>query len=228
MAEIWQFLNSGACEPAWNMALDEALLARAFDTEIPILRFYGWTEPAATFGYFQKHVEIEAFTELRPLIRRPTGGGLVPHENDWTYSVAIPPAHAWFSMKAAESYRRVHEWLQRAFAALGVETELAPCCQAEGPGQCFVGAEQFDLLAGGKKLAGAAQRRTKAGLLIQGSIQPNGLEADRCDWERAMRASASGEWGVEWREMQDFAALRAAADRLASEKYSSEVFNRRR
>lgn len=228
MAETWQLLNSGAGESAWNMAVDEALLLRASETEIPVLRFYGWTEPAATFGYFQRHAEIEALSDLRPLIRRPTGGGLVPHENDWTYSVAIPPAHAWFSLKAVESYRRVHEWLQRAFAEVGVETELAPCCQTEGPGQCFVGAEQFDLLIGARKLAGAAQRRTKAGLLIQGSIQPAGLDVDRSDWESALRAVATEDWRVEWREVQDSAALRAVADRLATEKYRSEVFNRRR
>lgn len=228
MAEAWQFLNSGKGNPAWNMAVDESLLASASTAELPILRFYGWTQPAATFGYFQRHAEIETFTDLRPLIRRPTGGGLVPHDDDWTYSVAIPPSHAWFSLKAVESYRRIHEWLRRAFASIGVETELAPCCQKEGPGQCFIGAEQFDLLVGGRKLAGAAQRRTKAGLLIQGSIQPTGLDVARGDWESAMLESASEDWGVEWKDVAELATLKAEADRLASEKYGSQGFNRRR
>ena len=93
-----------------------------------MLRFYGWTEPAATFGYFQKYAEVERATQLRPLIRRPTGGGIVPHDADWTYSLVFPPGHEWHSLKAEESYRRIHDWIQSAFAKLKVETELAPCC----------------------------------------------------------------------------------------------------
>ena len=55
------------------MAFDEALMAGASRLGQPVLRFYGWTEPAATFGYFQKIEEIERATPLRPLVRRPTG-----------------------------------------------------------------------------------------------------------------------------------------------------------
>ncbi len=94
------------------MALDEALLEAAARLGRPVLRFYGWTEPAATFGYFQKYAEVERATLLRPLIRRPTGGGIVPHDADWTYSLVFPPDHEWHSLKAEESYRRVHEWIQ--------------------------------------------------------------------------------------------------------------------
>ena len=108
------------------MALDEALLEAVARLGKPVLRFYGWTEPAATFGYFQKYAEVERATRLRPLVRRPTGGGIVPHDADWTYSLAFPPGHEWHSLKAEESYRRVHEWIQRAFAKLNVATELAP------------------------------------------------------------------------------------------------------
>ena len=121
--------NSGPCPAAFNMALDEALLESVSRLGRPVLRFYGWTEPAATFGYFQKYADVERATLLRPLIRRPTGGGIVPHDADWTYSVAFPPGHEWHSLKAEESYRRVHEWIQSAFAKLDVTTELAPRCK---------------------------------------------------------------------------------------------------
>src|ERR1019366_1754421 len=121
----WLVLNSGKCAAAFNMALDEALLEAMPRLQKPVLRFYGWTEPAATFGYFQKISEVERATHLRPLIRRPTGGGIVPHEADWTYSVVFPPGHEWHSLKAEESYRRIHDWLRLAFAKLDVMTELA-------------------------------------------------------------------------------------------------------
>ena len=115
------------------MALDEALLESMPRLGRPVLRFYGWTEPAATFGYFQKYADVERATHLRPLIRRPTGGGIVPHDADWTYSLVFPPGHEWHSLKAVESYRRVHEWIQSAFVKLGVTTELAPCSQKLQP-----------------------------------------------------------------------------------------------
>ena len=203
----WLLLQSGPGDPALNMALDEALLEAMSRLGRPVLRFYGWTEPAATFGYFQKYADVERATHLRPLIRRPTGGGIVPHDADWTYSLAFPPGHEWHSLKAEASYRRVHEWIQAAFAKLNVETELAPLSKNPPnsrssrreeahskkseignrksemsepphvgctplPGQCFVGHEKFDLLWHGRKIAGAAQRRNKLGLLIQGSVQP--------------------------------------------------------
>ena len=154
----WLLLNSGQCAAAFNMALDEALLAAMPRLQKPVLRFYGWTEPAATFGYFQKFSEVERTVHLRPLIRRPTGGGIVPHDADWTYSAIFPPGHEWHSLKAEESYRRIHDWLRLAFAELKIETEHAPCCKKTLPGQCFVGHEKFDLLWHGKKIAGAADR----------------------------------------------------------------------
>jgi len=102
----WLLLNSGRCDAAFNMALDEALLENVARLDSPVLRFYGWTEPAATFGYFQKYAEVERATLLCPLIRRPTGGGIVPHDADWTYSIAFPPGHEWHSLSAAKKLCR--------------------------------------------------------------------------------------------------------------------------
>src|SRR5262245_62684891 len=120
----WLLLQSGPCPPAFNMAVDEALLEAMPRLQEPVLRFYGWTEAAASVGYFQKYSEVERATLLRPLVRRPTGGGIVPHDADWTYSLAFPEGHAWYLLKAMESYRRVHEWIQAAFAKLNLATEL--------------------------------------------------------------------------------------------------------
>jgi lipoate-protein ligase A len=225
---FWFFLNSGQGDAAFNMALDEALLEFAARIGQPVLRFYGWTEPAATFGYFQKFSEVAAATALRPLIRRPTGGGLVPHDADWTYSFTVPPGHEWHSLKAEASYRRIHDWLRLAFAALKVETELAPCCKKSLPGQCFAGHEKFDLLWRGKKIAGAAQRRNQSGLLIQGSVQPPPLPLKRADFAVAMRGAAEEHFGTAWEDFTPAAALRARAEMLAAEKFSRADYNRKR
>ena len=249
------------------MALDEALLEAMPRLGRPVLRFYGWTEPAATFGYFQKYAEVERTTHLRPLIRRPTGGGIVPHDADWTYSFAFPPGHEWHSLKAEESYRRVHEWIQSAFAKLDVSTKLAPSCkksipsfrssrreeapsQSETrsskskmdqslltsaatsvlPGQCFVGHEKFDLLWNGRKIAGAAQRRNKLGLLIQGSVQSRciGISIARTDWQKAMGEVGRVEFGVAWSNFAPDGTLRERAEFLAKQKYSQPAHNRKR
>lgn len=219
-------LNSGPGDAAFNMALDEALLESVARLGRPLLRFYGWTESAASFGYFQKIAEVEPATLLRPLIRRPTGGGIVPHDADWTYSLAFPPGYEWHALRAEESYRRVHEWIRAAFARLGVEAELAPCCQKSAPGQCFVGHEKHDLLWRGRKIAGAAQRRNRLGLLIQGSVQPPPLALDRADWERAFLEAAAPH--TDWEQFVMDAELLAKAGALESAKYSQSSYNRKR
>jgi lipoate-protein ligase A len=236
---LWLLLNSGACPAAFNMALDEALLESASRLGKPVLRFYGWTEPAATFGYFQRYADVERATLLRPLIRRPTGGGIVPHNADWTYSLAFPPGHEWHSLKAEESYRRIHDWLRLAFAEMKVKTELAPTAfpnpQLPTPNsemaQCFVGHEKSDLLWRGKKIAGAAQRRNKLGLLIQGSVQPPIQKSDvrsqkpeRAHWEEAMRCVGRVEFGIEWSDFKPDRALMELAESLVRQKYSQAEF----
>jgi lipoyl(octanoyl) transferase len=209
------------------MAWDEALLEAAPRLGRPVLRLYGWTEAAATFGYFQKFAEVQRLTKLRPLIRRPTGGGLVPHDADWTYSLAFPHGDPWHQLKAVQSYRRVHEWIQTAFSLSHVATELSPRCHKEFPGQCFIGAEQFDVLWEGRKIAGAAQRRTRDGLLIQGSIQPPpGL--GRSEFEKAFCEAARAQWGVEWRALQVDSALTERVSELVREKYSRKDYHERR
>ena len=223
----WLLLNSGRCAPAENMAWDEALLENVARLGHPVLRFYGWTEPAATFGYFQKFAEVERMTTLRPLIRRPTGGGLVPHDADWTYSVTVPPGNPWYALKAVASYRRMHEWVQEAFAQLSVGVELAPCSRKAAPGQCFAGAEQFDVMAGPRKIAGAAQRRTKDGLLIQGSIQPpSGVVRDA--FEDAFADAARLHLGGDGAFYEPGTAMQRHVQELASQKYGHDGFNRRR
>ncbi|HUA38449.1 MAG TPA: hypothetical protein VMA35_08680 [Candidatus Sulfopaludibacter sp.] len=220
----WLLLNSGKCAPAFNMALDEALLEAMPRLQKPVLRFYGWTEPAATFGYFQKYAEVERITPLRPLIRRPTGGGIVPHDADWTYSLAFPPAHEWHSLKAEESYRRVHEWIQSAFAGLDIITSLAPSGHhVSPPAVCFVGHVKFDLLWQGKKIAGAAQRRNRLGLLIQGSVQPP-VPLARTAWQQAICDAAQAAFGAKWYDFVPDGLLHERAETLVRQKYSQPEF----
>jgi lipoate-protein ligase A len=152
----------------------------------------------------------------------------VPHDADWTYSLAFPPSHAWYSLRAAQSYLAVHQWIHRSFAFLGVRTQLAVSEDKPAPGRCFIGAEKFDLLREGAKIAGAAQRRNRSGLLIQGSIQPGTCKHSREDWEKAMCAPGNLPGDIQFESLAWGDAPASRAKTLAAEKYSRPEYNARR
>jgi len=153
---------------AVNMAIDEALLETA---EVPTIRFYQWDHPALSFGYFGKFSEVSAHSTERDLVRRWTGGGIVFHGNDLTYSLVIPAADTAFSESAMLIYEKIHDALRAALAASGQNVELAAAAVPKISDSCFANAVRADVLSNGRKVAGAAQRRTRRGLLQQGSIQ---------------------------------------------------------
>jgi lipoate-protein ligase A len=223
----WYLFKDHAHSAAGNMATDETLLLSCATLAAPVLRFYSWSEPAASFGYFQRYAEVEQMTALRPLVRRPTGGGLVPHDADWTYSVVFSPGHAWYGLKATDSYERLHQWVQKAFEGCGVAANVALAANKLTPGQCFAGPEQFDVVWQGRKIAGAAQRRTRNGLLIQGSVQPPPT-ASREQWQNAMCDIAGKDWGVRWQAFQMTPELVEKMDKLETAKYRAAEYNRRR
>ena len=177
--------TAGAAE---NMALDFLLLQRYPGPAAPRFRHYEWRGPAFTFGFSQKIAFIRANLpagESIDLCRRPTGGGIVDHRHDWTYMLVLPRGHALYDERAAQSYRVVHECLTAALGALGqpaaVKMQRDPC--ETGPGICFQRAELYDVInpANGAKIAGAAQKRNKHGLLFQGSVEKSSLGS--VDWE---------------------------------------------
>jgi lipoate-protein ligase A len=164
MTSPWRLLLHGTASPARNMAIDEALLREIRE---PVLRLYGWNVPALSLGYFQQAALVP---KGRPFIRRYTGGGLVDHAHDVTYTVVLPRAHAWMELSAPESYCRIHLGVQAALAACGIAGELAPTAGGAESEACFQKPVRFDIVMDREKLSGAAQRRTREGLLHQGSI----------------------------------------------------------
>lgn len=191
--------TAGAAE---NMALDFLLLQR-YPGTAPRFRHYEWRRPAFTFGFGQKIAFVREHLpegETFDLCRRPTGGGIVDHRNDWTYALVLPRSHPLYEERATQSYRVVHECLASALRALGQPTEVKLACDPEGacasasasagpdaagatPGICFQRAELHDVInrETRAKIAGAAQKRNKHGLLFQGSIEKSSVPA--VDWE---------------------------------------------
>ena len=157
---------------ALNMAVDEALLE---DAAAPILRFYRWRQPSLSFGYFGLYAEVADQSNEREIVRRWTGGGIVPHGDDLTYSVIIPASHPFFARSSPEIYAALHDAIRRALDANGVQATLANFAAPKVSENCFANAVRADVMSGGEKIAGAAHRRSRAGLLHQGSIQQGDL-----------------------------------------------------
>jgi len=202
---------------AMNMAIDEALLGLA---PVPSLRFYRWRGPSISFGYFGAYSDVGAEQTGRELVRRWTGGGIVFHGDDLTYSLVLPvdDAAAFHSSRAV--YAEIHTAVQWA---LGTEcgATLVASAAPKISDACFANPVAADVIANGRKIAGAAQRRTRAGLLHQGSILYDALPPHFADAFAAQLC--------ERLEKRSFTPeLLARAEEIAAERYATEAWLRRR
>jgi lipoate-protein ligase A len=216
MTELWDFLHSPAAAAVFNMALDEALLQTAAKRGRPLLRVYAWEKTSVSFGYFQKFPTQLA--ERHDVVRRPTGGGVVYHIDDTTYTVVVPPGHALHAMKTSDAYSALHQAVAAAFQS-PVEIHHAPLRSPQGQYECFQKPVHGDVVADGRKLAGGAQRRTKSGMLHQGSIAAK-LSADQI--KRGFQKALV----IEFEDYELTDAEEALAAKLVREKYATDAWNR--
>ncbi|PYK07989.1 MAG: hypothetical protein DME65_15130 [Verrucomicrobia bacterium] len=158
-----------------NMAVDEALLQYATH---PVIRFYRWRFPALSIGYFGRFADVATYQIERDLVRRWTGGGIVFHGEDLTYSIVIPANNAAFFVTSISVYEEIHRALCAALAETG---QYAVVAHSDDPARlnasvgarraalsdagynCFTTPVRADLLINGRKVAGAAQRRQHPG-----------------------------------------------------------------
>jgi len=178
MESTWRLLQTGKNIAAMNMAIDEALILRQKEDALPTLRFYGWTNPSFSFGYFQKIAEEVNVPKCREqgvgLVRRPTGGGIVIHGWDLTYTVAVPLDNPLIPKNTLESYRIIHECIIEGLRQLSINAEHFSENASSNQklrNICLTNPTKYDVLIDSKKVAGAAQRRKKRSVLLhQGYI----------------------------------------------------------
>jgi lipoate-protein ligase A len=156
------------------MAADHALLESAAQG-VATLRFYAWTEPTLSLGYFQpesaRHIR-EPLAGL-PFVRRPTGGQILVHDHEMTYALALPSGHPWRpeAEKVSAWLGRMHLVIADALRSLGVQTDVSTGSVAErGETLCFLQPVAGDVLIGAHKIAGSAQRRRRGALLQHGAV----------------------------------------------------------
>ena len=227
MAEIWKLWLDDIRDPYLNMAIDELLLIRSGDCAVPVLRIYGWDRPSVSIGFVQAREAAPA--ENYTVVRRPTGGGVVFHDHDLTYTAVIPAGHSICRLDRTESYRVFHDAVQAALRSFGINTDLAdveiPKHVNRAFMQCFTTPTRYDVMGDGRKFAGAAQRRTRDGIPHQGSIDLDASGNDRGKLTEALAEAVSRSFGIEFQEYIADAAFMDAAATLAANKYATENWN---
>lgn len=215
--EILEVVDTEPHGAALNMALDEALLGRLSG---PAIRIYQWQAPAVTIGYFGKSVEAAAKWPEREMARRWTGGGIVLHGEDITFSLLVPTGHPFAAEKPGATYRKIHECVAQWLATTGMAAALADD-RPKVSDECFASPVQHDVLADGQKVSGGAQRRSRLGMLHQGSIQPISAAA------RARRHTLASAFGRSIIPHPLSAEDLQEAKRLVTTKYGSDAWTRR-
>ncbi len=174
-----ELIDTGKGGAIENMRFDSELLGRVLDFENTLLHFYDWSKKSMTYGYFvnpKEHLHIDLVKAMGfTMARRTSGGGILFHGKDLTFSFLVPKTHPLFSTDTLENYRHVNQGVvsalkdllpEQEFSLVENDQEVAPECHRF----CRAKPVRYDVLLRGKKVAGAAQRRTLNGFLHQGSI----------------------------------------------------------
>ena len=179
----FKLLDTGSNIGAYNMAVDEELLARAqAEKTAPVLRLYTWAPPAVSLGRFQKRetaVNAEACKRLGfDVVRRVTGGRAVLHNKELTYSIIARTDDPLFPSTVLGAYKIIATGLLAGLRNLGITAEMVSRGgrhaalvrkDAKDPA-CFSSPSWYELLVHDRKIVGSAQRRLSGAFLQHGSI----------------------------------------------------------
>jgi lipoate-protein ligase A len=244
---VWRLVE---CRPAggeWNMAVDTALIASVAAGGVCCLRFYAWSEPTVSLGYFQEIAARQSHPASTncPLVRRPTGGGAIVHDREITYSFVAPVGHR-LAVQAPAMYQLFHRELVAALAdwdvaAIVGDGPAAPA--AEEPFLCFQRRAAGDVLVSGWKIAGSAQRRRRGAVLQHGSVllsrspaapelpglvELSGRRIETGDLIQAWRDRLSGQCQICWRPQPLDEREVKQAEQLVEETYTQRDWTHRR
>lgn len=165
----WRLINTGFNDPYMNMAIDEAIVQLMKPDDLPVLRFFDWLQPSISIGYSQRVNNVLNVSLCRkegvPFVRRPTGGGVVFHGVDITYSLILPvPPPGW------DRYFLVQSWIKKGLDKLGIKTSQYIESKKDTSGYCFISPSFGDIMVKGCKIGGLAGRRIKQKILRQGYL----------------------------------------------------------
>lgn len=193
----WRWVETPPAPGAWNMAVDEALAESVRQGGLPVVRVYRWAPPCLSLGRNQPARDRYDLDALRragvDVVRRPTGGRAVLHHRELTYAAVLPDGALG---PPRQAYAAVNRALVTGLQRLGVDARLQP---ASGPAArpslapCFDAPAEGEVVAGGRKLVGSAQRRSGRVLLQHGSLP---LRDDQSSVRSFLRDPSSVEDGA--------------------------------
>lgn len=185
----WEVMESGALPAQENMNLDAELLASLNDNPRHLIRFYEWKNPSLTYGHFirpEEHLDLSEAERLGvEIARRPTGGGVICHFTDLTFSIFVPKDSPYYTTDTLTNYCFVNKKIKKALEELR-EDELQlleeNVQESTSLGRfCMAKPTVLDVMCGALKVSGGAQRRTRNGFLHQGTIS---LTPPNWEWLR--------------------------------------------
>ena len=232
-----------------NMSVDQALLKSAAEIGVATLRIYRWQPATVSLGYFQNCESrlAHATSSNCPLVRRASGGGAIIHDQEMTYSLALPADHDWTS-RNRDLFDSVHRSLIECLAILGVsgcsvfreskkESRAAPFL-------CFQRRAVGDVVLHGYKIIGSAQRRLASALLQHGSVLVGQSQyapelPGICELEPTSACTVESlidvwpqhlagkmKWTLESAELTNFE--RTAAESIESEQFNNDAWTMKR
>jgi len=199
----WRIIDTGSADPFTNMAFDETLLrGYSLHASPPTLRLYGWQPAALSLGYSQD-AEYELDLEFcrragLPFVRRITGGGIIRHSNELTYSLVCSKEDLGIPEHVLSSYKTISSFLIEFYKRLGLDAKFA--CDAS-PGEklgsasalCFASKEKYDIVVDGRKIGGSAQKRCRDVTFQHGSIPIAGGALEDLSFLRNKKAASTAE-----------------------------------
>lgn len=212
---LW--LETHALDSSENMAVDEAL----FLERAPSLRFYDWKESAYSMGYFQC---TKAFNPAVTLVRRITGGGIVKHGEDLTFSLVIDLQKFPVLECVKESYFFIHQGILEGFKILRRPLDVFLSKRERSEKYCFNSPVPGDLMLGDVKVVGGAQRRRGSLLLHQGTIQLPLLDVERLAVIRAIGEGFEKLFRLDFEEDSGILGRISSSIKDLKAKYSSQVW----
>lgn len=188
----WRLIKDSYHTGFMNMAIDEAIMIAHREGFVPpTIRFYQWSPPAVSLGYFQdlqKEIDVDTCKNMGiDIVRRPTGGKAVLHDKELTYSFIIKESHPLVNDSILETYKKISGGIIRGLSYLGIKADLVPLREklkstpsgneakskiphSDIKSICFSVPSQYEVQVKGKKIVGSAQVRKREIVLQHGSL----------------------------------------------------------
>lgn len=221
-------LKTGAMDVFEHMALDEIMGLNPMDGFT--VRFYNWKGGGVTFGYAQNWNEVKRQIPAPQhsfAARRPTGGGVVYHGADLTFSCVFKSP---VKFSATDIYGKLHTAVNSGLAQRGINAGL---CGKEGSdykpsvnntaSACFTNPVNSDIMQNGSKILGGALRRFGNSVLYQGSLLFDGVRNRAGEFELCILKSLASLQGIKWKNI-DVNILMPEVNKLAAEKYRAQEY----